>query len=32
MGALGGGLFHGMAVTARNFFGSYFDKERKSVV
>lgn len=28
MGALGGGLFHGMAVTARNFFGSYFDKER----
>lgn len=28
MGALGGGLFKGMAVTARNFFGSYFDKDR----
>ena len=28
MGSLGGGLFKGMAVTARNFFGSYFDKDR----
>jgi len=28
MGFLGKGLFEGMAVTARNFIGSYFDKER----
>jgi NADH-quinone oxidoreductase subunit I len=28
MGFLGKGLFQGMAVTARNFIGSYYDKER----
>ncbi len=28
MALLGKGLFEGMAVTARNFIGSYFDKER----
>ncbi len=28
MGFLGKGLFEGMAVTARNFVGSYFDKEK----
>jgi NADH-quinone oxidoreductase subunit I len=28
MGFLGKGLFEGMAVTARNFIGSYYDKER----
>ena len=28
MGFIGKGLFEGMAVTARNFIGSYFDKER----
>ncbi|MCX7915069.1 MAG: 4Fe-4S dicluster domain-containing protein, partial [Verrucomicrobiae bacterium] len=28
MGAFGTGLFKGMAVTARNFIGSYFDRER----
>jgi NADH-quinone oxidoreductase subunit I len=28
MGFLGKGLLDGMVVTARNFFGSYFDKER----
>ena len=28
MGFIGKGLFEGMAVTARNFVGSYFDKER----
>lgn len=28
MGAFGFGLFKGMAVTARNFIGSYFDRER----
>ena len=28
MGFIGKGLFEGMIVTARNFVGSYFDKER----
>ncbi|MGO9245879.1 MAG: 4Fe-4S ferredoxin, partial [Verrucomicrobiia bacterium] len=28
MGFIGKGLFEGMVVTARNFVGSYFDKER----
>ena len=28
MSLLGGGIFKGMAVTLRNFVGSYFDKER----
>lgn len=32
MGFLGKGLFQGMAVTARNFVGSYFDKERMVTV
>ena len=32
MGFLGKGLFEGMAVTARNFVGSYFDKELLTTV
>jgi len=32
MGFIGKGLFEGMVVTARNFVGSYFDKERLTTV
>src|SRR5277367_2534594 len=32
MGFIGKGLFEGMVVTARNFVGSYFDKERMVTV